>query len=77
MKVPFLPYSCPFFFLISICLLYSSTQQSRDHVCVICMQREPSLLTLYAPCPDFALLKIHNQLNIARKAINAPISQAG
>lgn len=81
MRVPLLPCSCPFFFFISICLLFSSMYQGRDHVCVLCVQQEPLLLTAYAPCPDFALLKIHNQLNInsspARKARNVPMSQVG
>jgi len=57
MRVPLLPRSCPFFYLI----LFSSMYQSRDRVCVLCVQQESSLLAVYVPCPDFALLKIHNQ----------------
>lgn len=46
-----------FFLLISIYLLFSCTYQSKDHVCLLCVQQESSLLTVYIPCPDFALLK--------------------
>lgn len=33
-------------------------------VCVLCVQQETSLLTVYEPHPDFALSNIPNQLNI-------------